>query len=163
MDSSRCHDSLRLGCGGQNIGELNKCDQCGSLSSSKAAAARVMVDAKPHVDDVVVAEDPSWSDLCTAGEVSSSDMLQAGFPWAKALRNANGYVFGGACLRMLQLRAINATMSGNDVLVVLPTGAGKSRCFQLPALISSGITIIIVPLLALMHDQMQARAYFMPV
>ena len=68
------------------------------------------------------------------------------FPWAGALARANE-TFGGAPLRPLQRRAVNAAMRGEAVLVLLPTGAGKSRCFQLPALASQGLTLVVAPLL----------------
>jgi superfamily II DNA helicase RecQ len=49
-------------------------------------------------------------------------------------------------------------MSRRNLLVVLPTGAGKSRCFQLPALLSSGLTVVVAPLLSLITDQIEALA-----
>jgi ATP-dependent DNA helicase RecQ len=62
-------------------------------------------------------------------------------------------VFGFGEFRPLQEEAIRATLSGEDVLVVMPTGAGKSLCFQLPAAISEGVTLVVSPLVALMRDQ----------
>ena len=47
--------------------------------------------------------------------------------------------------RLPKVRAVNAAMSGKDVLVVMPTGAGKSRCFQLPALLAPGLTVVVAP------------------
>ena len=74
------------------------------------------------------------------------------YEWSGALNDANRVVFDGEPLRSLQRRAINASMSGKDVLLIMPTGGGKSRCFQLPALAVEGVTVVVVPLLALMHD-----------
>ncbi len=51
---------------------------------------------------------------------------------------------------------ISAIMSGHDVLAMMPTGAGKSICYQVPALILPGITLVISPLIALMQDQVQS-------
>jgi ATP-dependent DNA helicase RecQ len=64
--------------------------------------------------------------------------------------------FGFDTFRPLQEEACAAAMSGRDVLVVMPTGAGKSLCFQLPALLTPGLTLVISPLVALMRDQVDA-------
>ena len=80
------------------------------------------------------------------------------FPWSNELVRANRTVFGEGDLRPQQLRAVNAALAGRDCLVVLPTGAGKSRCFQLPALVSRGLTVVIAPLLSLIHDQVDGLA-----
>lgn len=55
--------------------------------------------------------------------------------------------------RPLQREAIVALLSGRDVLLVMATGAGKSLCFQLPAVVTKGVTVVISPLIALMRDQ----------
>jgi Rad3-related DNA helicase len=56
-------------------------------------------------------------------------------------------------LRQAQRQVIGAVAAGRNVLALLPTGAGKSFCFQLPALVLPGVTIVVSPLVALMHDQ----------
>jgi ATP-dependent DNA helicase RecQ len=65
-------------------------------------------------------------------------------------------VFGHASFRAFQEEAVDAIVSGRDVMMILPTGAGKSLCYQLPSLLMNGITVVISPLLALMHDQITA-------
>jgi ATP-dependent DNA helicase RecQ len=64
--------------------------------------------------------------------------------------------FGFQEFRPLQQEAIETALNGEDVLVVMPTGAGKSLCFQLPAALSDGLTLVISPLVALMRDQVEA-------
>jgi ATP-dependent DNA helicase RecQ len=61
--------------------------------------------------------------------------------------------FGFTELRPMQKEAIDAALDGRDALVVLPTGGGKSLCFQLPALVLDRLTIVVSPLIALMQDQ----------
>ena len=64
--------------------------------------------------------------------------------------------FGHAEFRPLQSRIIHHALSGRDALAVLPTGGGKSLCFQIPALASDRLTVVVSPLIALMQDQVGA-------
>jgi ATP-dependent DNA helicase RecQ len=65
-------------------------------------------------------------------------------------------VFGFSSFRPLQEEAVEAIVQGRDLLMILPTGGGKSLCYQLPALLKEGLTVVVSPLLALMHDQVSA-------
>jgi ATP-dependent DNA helicase RecQ len=65
-------------------------------------------------------------------------------------------VFGFAEFRGTQEQVVERVLSGKRTLAVMPTGAGKSLCYQLPALMMDGTSIVISPLIALMHDQMRA-------
>jgi len=64
--------------------------------------------------------------------------------------------WGFSSLRPLQRQAIDAVLAGRDSLLVVPTGAGKSLCFQAPALLLDGLTVVVSPLIALMKDQVDA-------
>jgi len=66
--------------------------------------------------------------------------------------------FGFPSFRPGQDEALRAVAAGRDVLVVMPTGSGKSLCYQVPALILPGVTVVVSPLIALMKDQADALA-----
>ncbi|WCJ18349.1 ATP-dependent DNA helicase Q-like 4A [Euphorbia peplus] len=83
--------------------------------------------------------DPKWS--------------STNFPWTQKLQTHNKRVFGNHSFRPNQREVINATMSGYDVFVLMPTGGGKSLTYQLPAIISPGVTLVISPLVSLIQDQ----------
>ena len=61
--------------------------------------------------------------------------------------------FGYDSFRPGQREVVGSILSGRDCLAVLPTGAGKSVCFQVPALMQTGLTYVISPLISLMEDQ----------
>jgi len=65
-------------------------------------------------------------------------------------------LFNMDAFRLGQLEIIESALKGNDVLVVMPTGGGKSLCYQLPTFVQKGITVVISPLIALMNDQVTA-------
>src|SRR5664279_2251592 len=73
-----------------------------------------------------------------------------------ALRDALKHHFGFDAFRPLQEEIVTDVLDGRDVFALLPTGGGKSMCFQLPALLGSGLTVVISPLIALMKDQVDA-------
>ncbi|ELT96261.1 hypothetical protein CAPTEDRAFT_131881 [Capitella teleta] len=88
---------------------------------------------------------------------SSTDQLdRQDHLWSKELSEKQSSVFGISDLRPLQLSTMNLTLSNKNCILVMPTGGGKSLCFQLPALLSKGVTLVISPLVSLMEDQLFA-------
>ena len=65
-------------------------------------------------------------------------------------------LYGYASFRPGQAELIDATLAGQDVFGIMPTGAGKSVCYQIPALMLPGITLVVSPLISLMKDQVSA-------
>jgi ATP-dependent DNA helicase RecQ len=65
-------------------------------------------------------------------------------------------VFGFAAFRPGQEEVVRAVLDGESVLAVMPTGSGKSLCYQLPAIVRQGLTLVVSPLIALMRDQVRA-------
>ena len=77
---------------------------------------------------------------------------------AEALRE----LFGHPAFRRGQREAVEAAVQDRDVLVVMPTGSGKSLCYQLPALMRADLTLVVSPLVSLMQDQVEALARVAP-
>src|SRR5512141_2565606 len=75
---------------------------------------------------------------------------------AKRLHVLLKQYFGFASFRPLQEEIIQDVLADRDVFAVLPTGGGKSLCFQLPALSRPGLTVVVSPLIALMKDQVDS-------
>ncbi len=78
----------------------------------------------------------------------------------KAIHEALKYNFGFDNFKGNQLEIIGSLLDGEDVFVLMPTGGGKSLCYQLPALMSEGTAIVISPLIALMKNQVDAMRHY---
>ena len=63
--------------------------------------------------------------------------------------------WGYDSFRPMQEEIVSAALEGRDVLAILPTGGGKSICFQVPAMMRDGLALVVTPLIALMKDQVQ--------
>nr|XP_009670182.1 PREDICTED: ATP-dependent DNA helicase Q1 [Struthio camelus australis]XP_009670183.1 PREDICTED: ATP-dependent DNA helicase Q1 [Struthio camelus australis]XP_009670184.1 PREDICTED: ATP-dependent DNA helicase Q1 [Struthio camelus australis]XP_009670185.1 PREDICTED: ATP-dependent DNA helicase Q1 [Struthio camelus australis] len=87
-------------------------------------------------------------------ESSAEAWKKKDFPWYEKIKTALQNKFKLQKFRSLQLETVNAAMAGKDIFLVMPTGGGKSLCYQLPAVCSDGFTLVICPLISLMEDQL---------
>uniref|UniRef100_A0A8C6LSL5 ATP-dependent DNA helicase n=1 Tax=Nothobranchius furzeri TaxID=105023 RepID=A0A8C6LSL5_NOTFU len=95
---------------------------------------------------------PSSSSSSSSSKPSRAEPAM-NFPWSKEVAQHLMDSFHLVEFRPLQLRAINLTLAGRDLFLVMPTGRGKSLCYQLPAVCSKGFTLVVTPLVSLMEDQ----------
>ncbi|XP_031172759.1 ATP-dependent DNA helicase Q1 isoform X2 [Sander lucioperca] len=116
-----------------------------------------------RLEEACDAAQPSSSSSSSSSKSSGADPAMSkqemqlydgtDFPWSKEVEQHLKDSFQLSTFRPLQLRAINLTMSGKDLYLVMPTGRGKSLCYQLPAVCSKGFTLVVTPLVSLMEDQ----------
>jgi ATP-dependent DNA helicase Q1 len=90
----------------------------------------------------------------------NSEWIERQFKWSDTIKKLVKEKFHFDSFRPKQLAAINATLSKKDVLLVMPTGGGKSLVYQLPALVDSGFSLIVCPLISLIEDQLIALKRF---
>ncbi|CAI5993172.1 unnamed protein product [Closterium sp. NIES-65] len=97
-----------------------------------------------------------------AAGLGSVARWQAPFEWDAQVAAIGRDVFGIGRFRSQQREIINAVLCKRDVFVIMPAGGGKSLCYQLPALLSPGISLVVSPLLSLIHDQCGFLCYQLP-
>lgn len=132
-----------------------------SKSSGLVATSEPTVSAtKERYRHPVPEDDESYGDIQISSALANSDSWNREFPWTNLVHEINREVFKNVAFRPNQLEAINCLLDGNDTFVVIPTGGGKSLCFQLPAVVDhymqkNCLTVVIMPLISLIHDQMK--------
>ena len=104
-------------------------------------------------------DDDSWDERWDEHALPPVDNTPAPPPSAQQVSQALHEVFGFSSLRGVQDQVVDRVLEGRSTLAVMPTGAGKSLTYQLPAVLLEGTCVVVSPLIALMHDQLRsARA-----
>src|SRR5215475_14109939 len=115
---------------------------------------RICADAVPRICADKIAANPRFQFYPRQSVVSF--LYWISMPTLDDAQSALERHFGFSRFREGQADVIEAVLAGRDVIVVMPTGGGKSLCYQLPALLFPGVTLVVSPLIALMKDQVDA-------
>ncbi|KAL1745446.1 P-loop containing nucleoside triphosphate hydrolase protein, partial [Schizophyllum fasciatum] len=130
-----------------------------NLDSDDVLWNQVDPDESNLFEEIALEEQTTTMDVTAAAELPQDDLRLRSTPFYPEVMQKLRRFFRLQQFRTNQLQAITATMEGKDVFVLMPTGGGKSLCYQLPAICdegaTKGVTIIVSPLLALMEDQVE--------
>ncbi|XP_030748391.1 ATP-dependent DNA helicase Q1-like [Sitophilus oryzae] len=101
-----------------------------------------------------------YSLSCLKKKTDVSEWLQKDYPWSVKVHGLLKEIFHFETFRPNQLGAVNATLSKKHVLLVMPTGGGKSLIYQLASLVTGNLSVVISPLISLIEDQLMALKKF---
>lgn len=104
-----------------------------------------------QLDELARGQTRHYNELQDSGKFETET-----FVWSGQVQHVLENSFKLKKFRPMQLSCVNATLAKYDVILVMPTGGGKSLCYQLPALIDEGFSLVISPLVSLMQDQMMS-------